>query len=266
MNYKIALITLCYNETPIMPFVLDYWKKFVTHAYVFDNGSTDNSREILSSHDWISVMDYSHITGNKFDDFTNVVIKNEFWKTIKNFYDFIVVCDFDECLYCEQWEALCNTCIQYNVNCIIPGEYYDMITDKVPEHYDDKLFHEYNKFYIKKEDNEINRFARKMLMFRCKDMIEINIGMGGHTSNPVAIKEFYGHNILTSVEKNILNGVNVYHLCCLGLDYLKNRRLTGGERMSQMNKDNFLGIHYLKKEKEIEEEYYNNWNNKLTIK
>ena len=29
----------------IAPFVLDYWKQFVTHAYVFDNGSTDCSLE-----------------------------------------------------------------------------------------------------------------------------------------------------------------------------------------------------------------------------
>ena len=28
MKHKIALITLCYNESKIMPFVIDYWKKF----------------------------------------------------------------------------------------------------------------------------------------------------------------------------------------------------------------------------------------------
>ena len=58
MKHKIALITLCYNESKIMPFVIDYWKQFVTHANVFDNGSTDNSREILSKYDCITVIDY----------------------------------------------------------------------------------------------------------------------------------------------------------------------------------------------------------------
>ena len=115
MKHKIALITLCYNESKIMPFVIDYWKQFVTHAYVFDNGSTDSSREILSKYDWITVIDYSHLTGNKLDDIMNANIKNNFWKTIKDNYDWIVVCDFDECLYCDDWDNVINALNLYKV-------------------------------------------------------------------------------------------------------------------------------------------------------
>ena len=57
-------------------FVIDYWKRFVSHAYVFDNGSTDNTKDLLSKYDWISVIDYSHLTGNKLDDELNMDIKN----------------------------------------------------------------------------------------------------------------------------------------------------------------------------------------------
>ena len=146
MEYKIALITLCYNETPIMPFVLDYWKKFVTHAYVFDNGSTDKSRETLLKNDWITIMDYSHLTGNKLDDLMNIDIKNNFWKMLKNKYDYAILCDFDECLWCGDWERFFDFIRDNRIFAVIPGHYCDMITDKFPKHKKDK-FEEGEKDY-----------------------------------------------------------------------------------------------------------------------
>ena len=156
MKHKIALITLCYNESKIMPFVIDYWKQFVTHAYVFDNGSTDNSREILSKYDWITVIDYSHLTGNKLDDIMNANIKNNFWKTIKDNYDWIVVCDFDECLYCDDWDNVINALNLYKIKCVVP-QYYNMITEKFPEYVKDKLFHESNKYYVNVNNKDLTR-------------------------------------------------------------------------------------------------------------
>lgn len=258
MKYKIALITLCYNETPIMPFVLDYWRKFAAHAYVFDNGSTDGSKETLEKLDWVTVIDYSHLTGNKFDDKTNIYIKNEFWKTIRDFYDFVVICDFDECIYCEHWDEILNTLRYYQIRSVIPGNYYDMITEEFPEYNPQLLFHEFNKTYIEKTPEEIERFGRKPLIFDCHFLEEINIEMGGHNANPIEIRGFYGRPKLFASEKVQLYDFSLYHLCCLGYDYVKNRRLAGGERMSQENKDNHLGMHYLKNEEEIKKEFEEN--------
>jgi len=264
MNYKIALVTLCYNESKIMPFVLDYWKKFVTHAYVFDQNSTDGSKEMLSKYDWISVIDYSHLS-NKFDDILNINIKNQFWKTIKDYYDFIVVCDFDECIYCDNWNAVLSALKYRNIDCVIPGQYYDMITDEFPEYLENELFHQKYKYVCSKGNDEVNQFAKKLLLFNCKEVLELNLEVGGHNSHPVKQTMLYNTNTTISLEKYIVNEICVYHLCKLGYEYVRNKRITYKSRMSEQNIKNRYGTHYLMTEEQVKEEFDRDWNNKLVL-
>ena len=92
----IHLYTLCWNEMDILPFVVDYWKRFVTHAYVYDNGSTDGSVEYLKQFDWITV---EHYESDGMDDSKLRDIKNTKWKQSKGNADWVVVCDMDEIVY-----------------------------------------------------------------------------------------------------------------------------------------------------------------------
>ena len=43
----IELITFCYNEKVLLPFALDYWRKFADKVTVVDNLSDDGSVEFL---------------------------------------------------------------------------------------------------------------------------------------------------------------------------------------------------------------------------
>ena len=46
---KITLYTICYNEQEMLPYFLNHYSKMVDKIVVYDNQSTDNSRQILES-------------------------------------------------------------------------------------------------------------------------------------------------------------------------------------------------------------------------
>ena len=261
MNHKIALITLHYNESKIIPFVIDYWKKFVTHAYVFDNGSTDNSLELLSKNDWITIIDYSHLTGNKLDDIMNMNIKNNFWKTIKNNYDWIVVCDFDECLYCDAWDNVIDALNIYKINCVVPI-YYNMITEKFPEYVNDKLFHELNKYYVNVSNEDQQTRFNKMLIFNCKNVYELNLAPGSHSCIPIELNS----NSIKNVNQVKINEIKCYHLVDIGLDYIITKRNHNkNERMTEKQIKNHFAVHYMLENDEIIKEFNEKWNNRLSF-
>ena len=268
MKHKIALITLCYNESKIMPFVIDYWRKFVNHAYVFDNGSTDNSRELLSEYDWITVIDYSHLTGNKLDDIMNMNIKNNFWKTIKHNYDWIVVCDFDECLYCEDWEAVLDYYGKLRVECISP-KYHNMICENFPEYNKDSLFHFDNTFETNISQKDYEYRYTKLLLFNPKNILELNLAPGSHSAHPISIFSSYmqeGSPMITSSIFGKTSGIHCYHLCDIGLDYIiQKRKHNKEERMSDKQMKYRFAQHYMLEEEQIRDGFYEQWNNRKSI-
>lgn len=96
MKYKLYAYVVCWNEIDIAPFVVDYWKQYAEKVIVYDNGSTDGTIEYLKNYQWIEIR---HFETTGLDDTANMNIKNNCWKESKNIADFVVVSDFDECLY-----------------------------------------------------------------------------------------------------------------------------------------------------------------------
>jgi len=47
--------TFCWNEMEILPFVVQYWKRFADKVFVYDNGSDDGSVEYLKKFDFVEV-------------------------------------------------------------------------------------------------------------------------------------------------------------------------------------------------------------------
>lgn len=263
MQHKIALISFTYNEEKFIPFVIDYWKRFVSHAYVFDNGSTDNTKKLLSQYDWISIIDYSHLTGNKLDDELNMDIKNNFWKTIKNKFDWVVVCDFDECLYSNNWDQPLSIFEKYDMPYIIPA-YYNMINMSFPEYKNDRLYHEDNKYYIIISEEEEQKIYSKLLLFNCKTAYELNLAPGSHSAGPLIIR----NNLIQAKQQLKTSYIQCYHLRDIGgPDYFiakKNHNVN--ERQTEYQVKHRYGIHYHVNDEEVRNNYNNWWENKLSLK
>lgn len=98
-NIKIDAYVLCWNEEKLAPFLLDYYSNFVSNLYILDNGSTDNTLNILKAEKRFNVEIIPYESGNKLDDSKYLELKNNIWKRSKGKADFVVVCDFDEFLY-----------------------------------------------------------------------------------------------------------------------------------------------------------------------
>lgn len=89
----IELYMIAYNEEEILPFVLDYYSGFCSKITVFDNWSTDRTREIAEKYGEVKVFGRAGVL----DDQAYLDVKNHCWKGSKA--DFVIVCDTDEVLY-----------------------------------------------------------------------------------------------------------------------------------------------------------------------
>lgn len=255
MKHKIAVICTHYNHLDIFPFVYDYWKRFADHIYVFDNGSNDGSLENFKKYeDFITVTDFSHMTGGKLNDIVNIGIKNQYWKRLKNDYDYIMICDFDEALYCDDLDRILDICDEQQIGMIYP-KYCESISEEWVDHVDDKLYHELNPYCHNKDNTTILNKKDfndvRMFIINPKIVIETNY--------------FPGQNINKAVSTNNklakINNIYVFHLHYLGLDHAKKIHETNKATLSDANKKYRLGIQYLN-DNDIQK-YQERLNNKI---
>ena len=99
-DFNIIWYVLCWNEMPILPFMIDYWKMIAKKVIVIDNNSTDGTLDYLRAFDWIEVKPYPINTNNTLNDDIHVRIKNDCWKEQKGKnVDFVIVSDLDEIIW-----------------------------------------------------------------------------------------------------------------------------------------------------------------------
>jgi hypothetical protein len=246
-DFKIDLYTVCWNEIDLAPFVVDYWKRFVRHAYVFDNESDDGTVEYLKQFDWITVIPFN--TNNTMNDKTNIDIKNNVWKHSIGKSDFVVVVDFDECLYSDDMDKELHYMIDNDESICLPSWYWMRGTRK-PKHSNKKLLHE----QINKCVGDGGRC--KAQLFNINKINEINYEIGCHDYHPVPGKQ------------KTYDGNNMFCLHfdkCFGENYNLKRKQILSKRLSKLNKMNGWGIHYSFSEEKIREDYKKELENSFDI-
>ena len=67
---KIAGVTLCFNESNMVKYVMPYWERIgIDKLIVYDNMSTDDTVKLLQQYPFVEVRTFD--TNGKFDDFEN---------------------------------------------------------------------------------------------------------------------------------------------------------------------------------------------------
>ena len=221
---NIDVYTLCWNEMAILPFVIEAWKRFARHVYVFDNGSTDGSIEFLKQYDWITVEHFGKDTEKS--NALNSNIKNTKWKGSDA--DYVVVCDLDECLVGKDVIKTLEDCKKRGAT-IVETEWYDFINpqNEIPQYEEGKTLYEVSPYATRNKTS-------KTLVFDPKKITDMNYGVGAHRCYPKGI-----------IKKFKPTGLFVHHINnCLCLDYKLKRYEMQNARRSAEDKRKGWGIHY----------------------
>ena len=87
---RIEVFTFCWNEMTVLPFAVDYWRRYADHVTVFDNGSTDGSIEFMQQHSDLITIEHWE-TNNQINDKMLLDTKNEVWKRARGSADLVVM-------------------------------------------------------------------------------------------------------------------------------------------------------------------------------
>lgn len=223
----ITIYTICYNEALMLPFFIRWYRlRFQgCRIVVYDNGSTDDSREIALSAG-CEVRDFD--TGGQLSDSAYLDIKNHCWKDAAT--DWVLIADVDE--LCDVDEVMIQILDGRGVT-IVPFEAYDMINK------DDNTDIEGIAYGIRSPRYD------KYYLFNRRHITEINYTPGCHTAAPHGYIDF-GINKERLVAR---------HYKYINPDYTIARYAEFRRRMSDDNKRKGMGSHYFSSDDLIRADY-----------
>lgn len=90
---SIDVFAICYNEEAMLPYFIEHYQAMGANITIFDNMSTDKSKEIILA---AGCTYKTFDSNNQIRDDLYLNIKNNCWKNSKA--DWVIVCDIDEIL------------------------------------------------------------------------------------------------------------------------------------------------------------------------
>lgn len=125
----VHLYAVCKNEVRLTPWFLQHYESCVDRFFVYDNGSTDGTLELLAGHPRVDIRHFE--TEGLYDEDAIVSIKNAAWKTSCGQADFVIVCDMDEFLFHPDMPALLSVMMQRKYTLLKPRG-YQMVSESLP--------------------------------------------------------------------------------------------------------------------------------------
>ena len=218
---RIEVFTFCWNEMVVLPFAVDYWRRYADHVTVFDNGSTDGSVEFMQQHsDLITIEHWD--TNNQINDKMLLDAKNNMWKRARGSADLVVVADMDEMLIPVGNELQRMLDEGYTV---CTPRWFAMMSDEVPTHEDGKLLHEIRPYAIQSPG--------KVIVFDPNKIDNVNYDPGAHQCRPEGFVQWFDGGIYClHTDHNF------------SLDHKIERYRQMNARQSAINRQKGWGIHY----------------------
>ena len=223
--------TLCHNEMKLMLTVMKYWRVVASHVFVYlMKSSNDGSREYLEQfNDFVTIIDIEDNDG--FNDGRNRDLKNQVWKNSRDKADFVIVTDFDECVWSNNIQKELEYMVSNNMTIATP-KYWNLIQEE-----------KVNLEEIVKKDEFLHKEVRatlvevaKTVLFNPNKITEINYTPGAHKCYPKGEVKWYDKD-----------KIHTFHCKFLGFQDFIEKEQKLGERLSITNKRNGWGYHYLLK-------------------
>lgn len=221
---KIHAHILSWNEEKLLPFTLDYYSQFCERIFIYDNMSDDGSSDIYKKYEKVKVLKWN--SNNEINELNYIQLKTRGYKerSRNQNVDWVVVCDCDEFLYHPN---LIDVLKEYKAKGItvpkISG--HDMVSNSFPNYDGDLL------------PNKIKHGSQRYQDL-CKNIIfnpnlDINYGVGAHS--------FSCKEAVFSEKEDL----KLLHYKLLGESYIDQMYTKRANRLSEFNKRNRFGDHYL---------------------
>ena len=200
---KIDLYARCWNESDMLPFFFLHYDKLVQRYIIYDDGSTDNSREILRLNPKVELRPMPPYSDPESRIHSALALQENCWKESRGTADWVIVTDIDEHLYHPQMYQYLAQCRARGVT-IIPALGYQMLSERFPG---DKnvLCHSLTK-------GACYSLYSKLNIFSPSEVEAVNYAPGRHTAAPM------GHVVLPTRDELLLLH---YHL--LGFERVQKR-------------------------------------------
>lgn len=221
---------VCWNEEKILPFMLDYYERFVDKFFIYDNYSTDSSETILKYRNDTEIVKFKM---DKINESTYLDIKNNCWKKSRGKADYVIVCDVDEFLFHPCLSEYLLKSKQEKITFFTPVG-YNMYSNTFPEYNPNTPITECVRNGVK--DMNFN----KSIIFDPCAIVEINYTAGAHYCYP------WG-GVKSSDNDELL----LLHYKHLGVEYVLNRFRMYKNRLSDENVERSYGLQYLQDEQKI---------------
>lgn len=217
----------------MLPFFFRHYKGLVDKFFIFDNGSTDGSLELLSGDERVTVINWD-VQGDSFAESSRQMF-NDFWKRGRGRTDWAIIGELDEHFHHPDLRGYLRRCTESGITVVKPVG-FEMIADRFPTG-DKPLW------------QVVTRGLRyfpfdKPAIFDPAAIEEMNYGFGRHQANPIG-----------RVVWEQQSQVKLLHYKRLGAAYVSERNsiLSRGMRPGDIAKK--CGAHYFVTPHEVAAEH-----------
>ena len=168
------LYAQCWNDARMLPFFFRHYDAIVDRYFIYDDGSTDGSLEMLDAHARVEVRRFRRAVPASFV-LSEKALSDSCWKSSRGDADWVIVTDIDEHLTHRDMADYLHRCADAGVT-IVPALGFNMISDDPPPHDADLP-----------EDFPVGAPEATMMktsIFSPNAIAEIDFAPGRHTATP----------------------------------------------------------------------------------
>jgi glycosyltransferase involved in cell wall biosynthesis len=250
---KVWAYVIVWNEELMLPYYLRHYSQFCDKIIVYDNMSTDGTREIIENHPLVERIPFD--SKGEFNDYIHIELKRKSIQHAKGNADFIILGDCDEFIYHKDIKGF----LEKNSDCSVfyPAG-FQMVSDDFPYNLPGQLY-DYvqwgspNPWYVKPMIVNLN-LIDDLEWVEGAHELEMSCDLGKfYHPVPEDIRptgEYKGHHWgRWQMLYEILDDFNqvplkMLHYKYLGSEYVNDRYRQYMVKMSKQNHEQGVGMQY----------------------
>ncbi|MBF8253711.1 MAG: glycosyltransferase family 2 protein [Deltaproteobacteria bacterium] len=226
---RVHVYSCCWNEIAVAEFFIRHYESFVERIVIYDEDSTDGTREFLQTRPKVELRRFVRSNANSFE-LSKQTVQNQSWKESRGEADYVIIVDIDEHIFHPNITEYLTEQKHAGVT-IVPTLGFQMVAEDFPS----KDEHLASTRTIGFPDY----LYSKPCLFDPKAIEEINLGVGSHSARP------NGRVNIPERDELLL-----LHYKYLGFEYLSSRYKQLAPRIGSVDVKNHWDVQFFKSPEE----------------